>query len=133
MLLDLSPEPLPLVQPGRHSRGASVVDGRASSRANGRHSAGAWSEDQDQVIADFVTNGAAARATDSGRDHADGADFEALADELLAQLSASVQRPALLHPDDFPGGKWGMASAGTAGVIVVLLIVYALLGAVINR
>jgi hypothetical protein len=39
----------------------------------------------------------------------------------------------MLDPDDAPGGKWGMAAAGTAAVIVALLIVYTVLGFFIGR
>jgi hypothetical protein len=36
-------------------------------------------------------------------------------------------------PEAAPGGKWGMAAAGTAAVVVVLLILYTLLGLFIGR
>jgi len=38
-----------------------------------------------------------------------------------------------MDPESAPGGKWGMAAAGTAVVIVTLLIIYAVLGIFIGR
>ncbi len=53
------------------------------------------------------------------------------ADQVLTELRHA--EPAMLDPDDAPGGKWGMAAAGTAAVIVALLIVYTVLGFFIGR
>ena len=53
------------------------------------------------------------------------------ADQVLAELRHS--EPAIMDPESAPGGKWGMAAAGTAVVIVTLLIIYTVLGIFIGR
>ena len=53
------------------------------------------------------------------------------ADQVLAELRHS--EPAIMDPETAPGGKWGMAAAGTAVVIVILLIIYTVLGIFIGR
>ena len=53
------------------------------------------------------------------------------ADQVLAELRMS--EPAMPDPESAPGGKWGMAAAGTAIVVVCLLAVYTLLGFFVGR
>lgn len=53
-----------------------------------------------------------------------------LADQMLTRLAITEPRATLLDPDDFPGGKWGLAGAGLVAMIVILLVLYTILGVV---
>jgi hypothetical protein len=51
-----------------------------------------------------------------------------LADQMLTHLALTEPQPRLLDPDDFPGGRWGLAGAGLVAMIVILLVLYTVLG-----
>lgn len=53
-----------------------------------------------------------------------------LADQMLTRLAMTEPQPRLFDPDDFPGGRWGLAGAGLIAMIVILLVLYTILGVV---
>jgi hypothetical protein len=53
-----------------------------------------------------------------------------LADQMLTHLALTEPQPRLLDPDDFPGGRWGLAGAGLVAMIVILLVLYTVLGVI---
>jgi hypothetical protein len=53
-----------------------------------------------------------------------------LAEQMLTHLAVTEPQSRLLDPDDFPGGKWGLAGAGLVATIVILLVLYTILGVV---
>ena len=56
-----------------------------------------------------------------------------LADQMLARLAVSERRQRFFDPDDVPGGKWTVAAAGGVAVVLVLLSLFAVLGALFSR
>lgn len=58
---------------------------------------------------------------------------EALADQLIARLALSEPRPRVLDPSDIPGGRWTLVGGGMAAVLALLLVVFTVLGAVLDR
>jgi hypothetical protein len=57
---------------------------------------------------------------------------EAIADLMLSRLSIEESAQQLPSPDDFPGGRWAAAGAGLVAVLLVLLLVYAVVGAIVD-
>jgi hypothetical protein len=55
-----------------------------------------------------------------------------LADQMLTHLALTEPQPRLLDPDDFPGGRWGLAAAGLVAMIVILLVLYTVLGVILG-
>lgn len=53
-----------------------------------------------------------------------------LAEQMLTHLALTEPQPRLLDPDDFPGGRWGLAGAGLVAMIVILLVLYTVLGVI---
>jgi hypothetical protein len=56
----------------------------------------------------------------------------AIADQLLSRLAVQESAQSLPSPDDFPGGRWAAAGAGLAVVVLVLLVLYAVVGAILD-
>lgn len=56
-----------------------------------------------------------------------------IADQMLARLAVSERSRRMFDPDDVPGGRWTVAGAGGVVVLLVLLSLYAILGAIFNR
>lgn len=117
---------------------------KASRQSTGRHSAGAVAGTT--TVATELPPAPGTVLTVPTQDHPDVASAVTVeseaeraaaqqaavwAEQVLAQLREA--EPGLIDPETAPGGKWGMAAAGTAAVIVVLLLVYTLLGFVIGR
>ncbi len=56
----------------------------------------------------------------------------AIADQMLSRLAVQESAQRLPSPDDFPGGRWAAAGAGLAVVVLVLLVLYAVVGAIVD-
>jgi len=129
---------------GRHSRGAPVV---TEPPPSGRHATGGRSAERQAGSRTPAPSGRAAARTSGRRarpasgdlavvdlpEDATPEEVAAAADRMLDQLAVTTPRPRLLDPDDLPGGKWGMAAAGTLAVLVVMLVIWTMLGAVFGH
>ncbi len=119
---DDDPEPAPS---GRHaagsraaSRSTSRPEPRSTARSGGRRSRSSGVDLVDELVVP---------------DDATPEEVEAVADRMLDRLAIATPRPHLLDPGDLPGGKWGVAAAGTLAVILVLLVLYTILGFIVGR
>jgi hypothetical protein len=59
--------------------------------------------------------------------------LDEIAEQMLAQLAVAERNQRRVDVDDVPGGKWTVAAVGGVLVVVVLLSVFAILGAVLSR
>lgn len=60
-------------------------------------------------------------------------ELDEIAEQMLAQLAVAERNQRRVDVDDVPGGKWAVAAVGGVLVVVVLLSVFAILGAILSR
>jgi hypothetical protein len=128
--LELDDEPAPV---GRHSRQQETPDSAPRpSRAlppRGKH-AGARRSPAPARRASVPTLSLDELELPAGEATAEQVDE--LADQMLTHLALTEPQPRLLDPDDFPGGRWGLAGAGLVATIVILLVLYTVLGVIVG-
>ncbi|MFC6238786.1 hypothetical protein [Longivirga aurantiaca] len=56
-----------------------------------------------------------------------------LADQMLARLAVTERRQRMFDPDDVPGGRWTVALVGGTLTLLLMLSVFAVLGALLSR
>ena len=52
---------------------------------------------------------------------------------MLARLAITDAGPRIFDPSDAPGGKWGIALAGAAVIVVLVLGLFTFVGLVFGR
>lgn len=112
----LAPEPVGRREAGRHARTPEPVGRREAGRR------AAPTRTLDPTVELDLPQGPVAPE-----------ELDEIAEQMLAQLAVAERNQRRVDIDDVPGGKWMVAAVGGVVVLVVLLSVFAIIGAVLSR
>jgi hypothetical protein len=127
-----APAPAPAPTGGRAAARRAAEREPVGRREAGRAATGSGRREAGRRTVAVAPDPALLEGIDLPQGEATPEQAAAIADQLLSRLAVQESAQSLPSPDDFPGGRWAAAGAGLAVVVLVLLVLYAVVGAILD-